>query len=106
MLKCSVHLFCLCACFSFSLHSNETGHDKKLHTLERQIVSLKAALNSLELDRENKEAASQKYMIAEWGKFSDEMVKVQGMDKREESLASEIKELERQKSELLKQKSP
>ena len=106
MLKHSARLFCLFACFSFSLNSSETGRSEKLEAVERQITTLKASLNTLELERENEEAASQKYMIAEWDKFSDEMIKVQGIDKRAESLAAQIKELERKKSELLRQESP
>lgn len=70
-------------------------------SIDHKINELKTTLSQIEKDEERKQVESQKYLIAEWEKYGQEMEKIREIELDEKQIQKQIDELEKQKAQLI-----
>ena len=101
MVRFFIRYCVLFICISFCSNATEAVTPIDIDAINQEITGLKAQLKNMELDKENEDVDMQKYMIADWSKYSKNALQVKSKEEFEEKLLKRIHELEKQKTELL-----
>jgi cell shape-determining protein MreC len=73
---------------------------EQMKSVDQEIKQLKAKIKQLELEEMREDVDNQGRMIAEWGKYGQELEKIKTNEESQKQLHHQLETLEQQKAQL------
>lgn len=98
-------IFCICCFFPFGGWSQAMPDEAELDIIEKKIQVLKESLHQDQLKEMKEEVKGQKFMIADWKSYAQELEKIRKQEKEDEEIRLQIKKMEERKARLIQPQS-
>lgn len=95
-----------CCLFPIFGYSNHFPPNTELESIEQRIQILQERLQQSQLIEIKEDVEAQRFMIANWEAYSQEIQELRQLENEEEQIQLQIKELEQRKAQLLQQVQP